>query len=92
MSHTPLPAMWLIEWLDASGSTGWCEEDDFVPPHQNYSLGFIVKQDKDFVYIAADWAGGGEGVTGGRIMQWGHPKAIPRAAIKQKVKLVEAKK
>lgn len=51
----------LIYWWDAVSNAGWCGDEEIselvTKDEQQlvWSVGVVVKKDKDFYYLAADW-------------------------------------
>ena len=42
-----------VEWVDASSNSGWEKASDIVGIHRCRSVGFLVKEDKTQVVLAA---------------------------------------
>ena len=51
----------IVHWWDAVSDTGWTDEAGIVElltkdeQHLVYSVGVIIKKDKDYIYLVADW-------------------------------------
>ena len=53
------PKVEIVEWLDAVASTGWHSDDEpQEPPVHVATIGFVVADEKQYLVVAATWAGG----------------------------------
>lgn len=68
------PKLMYVEWVDAVADVGWDDEPEKVSVHLIKSVGWLVKDNKNEIVLAADYS---DGDTNRRI-------AIPKSWIRNK--------
>ncbi len=63
----------LIKWLDSAGKDGWQHEDELPEPCEITTLGFLVKETDDAVWVSCSKVTNGE--------QWAQVMVIPTYCI-----------
>ncbi len=77
MKKTKLPKLVEIEWIDSSTGAGWISTEDInVEPVQCVTVGFIIRETKTAVMVAASL-----GIWSGVVDQACDPITIPKVAI-----------
>lgn len=44
--------VWIVDWVDAVASAGWTDDGDAPKPVRVRSVGFKVRESKDYVVLA----------------------------------------
>ena len=65
-----------LEWDDSQNIQGWMEEKDLSEPTLNRTIGWLVKETKDWVFISS--SADLDGPT------WIDPLAIPKVVIRRR--------
>lgn len=65
------PKIVVLEWEDPNSSSGWTDPDklDEMDPSMVISVGLLVREDSDWMWLCMDWSKDGEVNTVGRIRQ-----------------------
>lgn len=69
-----LDHVYLVEWVDSAAVEGWQDAEDYIEPITCVTVGRIVKNENDYITIAATVDENG---------RWCSGMAIPRAVIKR---------
>ena len=67
----------LIKWIDSSGADGWTHNENLPEIVNCFTLGFILKEDKDYMTVAGTVADFPEGIND----QSNSPMCIPKISI-----------
>lgn len=67
-----------ITWIDSSHTEGWHPADDWATPMECISIGFVHKEDPEYIMLVMSYADNGN---------WANSVSIPRVAILRTFKL-----